>query len=816
MSDLPVLAIVDDVAAAVQRGRSVVVSAPPGTGKSTVLPSSMLDRVEGRVLVTQPRRLAARMLAARVAALRGESSGGLVGHAVRGERRESSRTRLTYLTEGLLLRRMLGGDGPRLEDVVVLDEFHERSIETDLLLGLLRARGIRIVVASATLDVAGIRDGLDAESFEVHAPLHPVVVEHLRAPTVEPSWELAGEALTRLLADPEDDGGDVLIFMPGRREIDRTIQVCRRVATGIEIVPLHGGLSSREQDRAVAERGPRRVVVATNIAETSITIPRVTTVIDSGFARRSDFDPGRDLPTLGTGPIDRASAVQRAGRAGRVRAGRCIRLYTESELARRPAHRPPAIARSDLADAFLIVRAAGFHPSRFPWIDAPPFDAAEHAERTLKTIGAVDDTGDITTEGRRLVELPWSPRIARFALDAVTAGGGRLAVACAAVLAEREFASGLSASRLASFLESDDPASDLVARARLLLGAAGGTAATDAAAFASARDAAAEIVTRLGVERVPGDPGAIGPALLAAFPDRVAFRRDRDRDACALPGRRHAVLDRGSLVREVGFFVAGEIRGLENRGEGTTVLGLATAIDTDVATRTLGDRLSRSRRFEFDHERGLIESVDMLLLDEVEIESRRGPVAPEDRRSASEALLLLVERGEVSLPGWDDSVEEFIERVRRVAAWRPEAGLPCFDAEELAVVRAEIVGLRHRVADLPGAAETLDIVRSTLDWNDARMVDAWAPTHLPLAGGRSMRIAWRSGEPPRGRARIGDLIGQEMTPMVGHGRVPVVLEILAPNQRPVQVTDDLAGFWERTYPTIRKELRRRYPKHPWP
>ncbi len=814
-ADLPILTIVDDVAEALRRGRSVVVSAPPGTGKSTALPSSLLDRVDGRIIVTQPRRLAARMLAARVSSLRGESPGGLVGHAVRGDRCESSRTRLTYVTEGLLLRRLLAGDGPGPEDVVVLDEFHERSIEADLLFGFLRARGARFVVASATLDVELVADALDAASFEVAAPLHPVTIEHRRAPSADPPWELAAEVVVRVLAEDADDG-DVLVFMPGRREIDRTIEACRRVARGVEIVPLHGGLNVRDQDRAVAERGPRRVVVATNVAETSITIPRVTTVIDSGLARIADFDPGRDLPTLATGPIDRASAVQRAGRAGRVRPGRCIRLYTESEFARRPAHRTPSTARADLAEAFLAIHAAGLRPETFLWIDDPPVEAAAHATSTLCSIGAVDAAGEITATGRRLVDLPLPPRVARFVIDAVAEGGGRLATACAAVLAEREIAPSMSAGRLASMLAPGDPASDLVARARLVLATGSAPAGAEASVLASARDVSRELASRLGVARDAGRAEAIGPALLAAFPDRVAFRRDPERDACAFPGRRHAVLDRGSLVRRACFLVAGEIRGLENRGEGTTVLSLATEIDEVTASRLLGDRITESHRFEFDVERGLVERVDVRLLDDVEIETGRSPVTPADRPAAAEVLLELVERGEVALPGWDDTVEEFIERVRRVAAWCPERGLPRFDDEELAVVRAEIVGSRHRLSDLPDPAATLEIVRSALDWDDARLVDELAPTRIPLPGGRSMRVAWRPGEPPRGRARIGDLIGVESTPTVGRGRVPVVLEILAPNQRPVQITDDLSGFWKRTYPELRKELRRRYPKHPWP
>lgn len=812
--DLPVLAVVDSVIEAIRSRRSSVVSAPPGTGKSTALPDALLDRLPGRILVTQPRRLAARMLAARVASLRGEAAGGLVGHAVRGDRRESARTRLVYLTEGLLLRRLLAGDRPGDRDVVILDEFHERSIEADLLLGLLRHLGATIVIASATIEVDRLGGVLDAATFRVDSPLHPVEVEHRRAPSAAPIWDLAAEAVARVLDEPDDDG-DVLVFMPGRREIDRTIEACRRVGRGLDIVPLHGGLPASAQDRAVAATGRRRIVVATNVAETSITIPRVTTVVDSGLARVADFDPGRDLPTLATAGIDRASAVQRAGRAGRVRPGRCLRLYTEAEFARRPAHRQPATARADLADAFLAIHSVDLDPTTFDWLDPPPAHAAAHARDTLVSIGAVVEHR-ITPLGRRLASLPLPPRVGRFLVEAIELGGGRLAIACAAVLAEQDPASAVSAGRLAGLLEPGDPSSDLVARARLVLGRGAPPPGADAGVLASLRQTVRELGDRLGVGGVAGDSEAIGPALLSAFPDRVAYRREAGRDSCALPGRRHAVLDRGSLVREPGFLVAGEIRGLENRGEGTTVLSLATAIDEETAMSMLGDRVRVERAFEFDATRGLVDAVERRRLDDAEFDARRRPVTREDRGRAAEVLLAAVETGAVTLPGWDDTVDEFIERVRRVAAWFPARGLPVFDDEELAVVRAEVVGNRHRLLDLPDPASTLEIVRGALDWNDARFVEEMAPTRLSLSGGRPLRIAWRPGEPPRGRARIGDLVGLEATPTVGGGRERILLEILAPNQRPVQITDDLAGFWERTYPTIRKELRRRYPRHPWP
>ena len=810
---LPALGAVPATAEALERNESVIVVAPPGTGKSTALPSALLDRISGRVFVTQPRRLAARMLATRVAEIRKTPIGEEVGFATRAERREGPKTRLCYLTEGLLLRRLLGNGGPRPDDLVILDEFHERSIDADLLFGLLRARGARMLVTSATLDSTSIAEVLDARVIEIESRLHSVEITHRRAPSADPLWELAAEALREVLTHREDSG-DVLIFMPGRFEIDRTVEACRRIASNCNILPLHGGLPPAAQDAAVATGGPRRIVVATNIAETSITIPRVTTVIDSGRARVARFDRDRDLDRLVTEPIDRSAATQRAGRAGRVCPGRCVRLYTESEFLRRPLHGEPAMVREDLSAPFLLLVASGFDPRSFPWLDLPRAEAASHARSVLASIDAVRD--DVVTEdGRRIAAMPVPPRVGRFLLEASRRGGGQLAAACGAILGERDVAQHVPAATLRGFLKSGDPRSDLIARARMLMRGDRGTSGRDGGAMADASRSARDLRRIIGDER-EGDPDAIGPALVAAFPDRIAHRRDSTRDECTLPGRRNVVLSRTSMVREAGFLVAASIRGAENRGRGTTIIDFATPLDEAFAVMTLGDRLGREVGFAFDRVRGLVEKVTARTLDGVRIDESRSSVTTVDRSAAAGCLLEAIECGEASIPGWTEDVDAFIARVEHVATWFPDEGISPLEPDELQVLRAEIVGGRHRLADLPGAGRTLEIVRSGLEWSKLDFVERMAPTRLPLGGGRFIRLTWRRGEPPRGSARIGDLLGVESTPAVAGGRVPIVLEILAPNRRPVQVTEDLAGFWTNSYPEIRKELRRRYPKHPWP
>ncbi|MCH2160636.1 MAG: ATP-dependent helicase HrpB [Phycisphaerales bacterium] len=810
---LPVEAGIPRLLAALREQRPVVLVAPPGAGKSTMVPSAILDGLGMSVQVAQPRRMACRLLARRVAAMRNAVLGEEVGFATRHERRAGESTRLLFLTEGLLLRRMVAGDSCS-QDIVVLDEFHERSIEADLLFGLLRRRGGPFVLMSATIDAQRIAEAIGGEVIEVEGRLHPIDVEHLRAPPGDPPWVLARRALEDILA--QDDDGDILIFMPGRREIERTIEACRGVAVGLDLLPLHGDLPARDQDHAVEPGSRRKVIVSTNIAETSITIEGVTSVIDSGLARVTRHDSTRELDRLETTAIDQASAVQRSGRAGRVRPGRSLRLFTETDFSGRPSHRTPAVMREDLAGPFLLLRGVDCDPAVFPWLDSPPADAAGHATTTLQTIGAVRD-GVITQEGRALAAMPVEPRIGRFLQQAAGLVGGRLAAACAAVLCERDCAARVSSEDLAEWLEAGDPVSDVVARARLVLDSrrASTLAGVDRGALTELTRAAKQLQRHVRPGDGEGDAGGVVEALLTAFPDRVAYRRDRNRDACVLPGRRNAVLDNRSIVTAEGFVVAASLRGMDTRGQGMTVLGLATAVPGELAERMLSSRITRSSELVFNADRGRVERLEQTGFEGHEIASVRGKPLGEDVADAAEILRSAVETGGLGIPGWDDGIERWIARVRCVAEWCPERNLPVYDEEDLAVVRAEVLGGATRLSEVRREAVG-EIVRNALEWDDRQFVERMAPERIDLPGGGSLRLDYQVGESPRGRARIQQLFGLERTPTIAGGRIAVLLEILAPNQRPVQVTDDLESFWARTYPELKKELRRRYPKHKWP
>ena len=810
---LPVDKGIPQLLSALRGRRPVVLVAPPGAGKSTAVPPAIRDALDCPVLVSQPRRMACRLLARRVAAMRGGELGEEVGYATRHERKIGRATRLQFVTEGLLLRRMLAGE-VRDDELVVLDEFHERSIEADLLVGLLQRRGGPFVVMSATIDADRIAQAIGGEVVVVDGRLHPIEVEHLRAPPGDPPWQLARQALERVVSDRER--GDILVFMPGRREIDRTIEACRGVGGNLEFLPLHGELPPQAQDRAVERSDRRKVIVSTNIAETSITIEGVTWVIDSGLARVALHDSARELDRLETTAIDQASAVQRSGRAGRIRPGRCLRLFTEQDFASRPAHRAPAIVRDDLAGSFLQLLAAGHDPVEFPWLDPPPPSALASAMSTLEAIGAVED-GAITPAGTAIARMPLPPRVGRFLLEATRQVGPELAAACAAVMGERDFASRMSAEELVEQLQPGDPMSDLVARARLIVdsGTRSSPPGVDRAALREACRVADQLRRHAPtVGRADGADG-IARALLAAFPDRVAYRRDRERDACVLPGRRNAVLDRRSVVSGTGFVVAASLRGMENIGQGRTVLGLVTSIPDAVAEESLGSRIDHADTLAFNPERNAVERLTLSRFDGNEIGRTTARPRPEDATDAAELLRSTIESEGLEIPGWDEGVEHWITRVRCVAEWCPERSLPVYDEDDLAVVRAEVLGGATRLSEVRRDAVG-EIVRNALQWDDRRFVERMAPERIDLPGGGGLRIEYRTGDPPCGRARIQQLFGLDSTPTVAGGRIPVVLEILAPNQRPVQRTDDLESFWSRTYPELRKELRRRYPKHQWP
>jgi len=856
---LPIYDIADDLVARLRAGNRLVLTAPTGSGKTTQVPQ-ILHRgqaVEGDVVVLQPRRLATRLVATRVAAEMSCNLGELVGYQTRHERHVGRHTRIRFLTEGLFLRQLL--TDPQLTGVgaVLLDEFHERSLDADLALGFVRRLqagsrpDLRLLVMSATLDAEAVAAQLQCPALQTGGRTWPVDVDYLAPPAgpghgaAPPVWERAAAAAIRLLE--ASDEGHVLVFMPGAYEIRRTVEACQQglagaaAGAGADVLPLHGSLSPAQQDAAVSSSERRKIIVATNVAETSITIDGVRHVVDAGLARVLRFDPSRGLNALLVENISQASADQRAGRAGRQAPGTCVRLWPRSEAYARPERDTPEVQRVDLSQAILTLAALGAADiDAFPWLDAPEPRALEGAVDLLGGLGALDRDGQLTDTGRTMAAFPAHPRLSRLLVEATRRGCAERAATWAALIAERDIVR-----RPVRAAYTDPPAaevaSDLVVRERALERARQArfdprrcdelgldyracrevdrTAAQFRRLSRDGKGDGAESGSRRdgrGSRRGNSDrTDAMVRCLLVAYYDHVARRRGGGL-TCQMPGRRRVTLSRDSAAREADLLIAVEARETEaprrDGGGVHTVLSLATAIQRAQLEETVGDRLDLSEEVAWNAAERAVEQVEIHSYRGLELRRlRAGEV------DAEAAAVIFVERlsaGELVLERWNDEVEEWMTRARCVAAWFPERGLVAYDDDDLAVIRHEIVAGATRYGQIRGRP-CMNAVRHALSWTDQQFVEEMAPVKLRLPGGYGMPITYRPGEPPRGRARIQDLYGLKRTPTVAGGRQPVLLEILAPNFRPAQVTDDLAGFWKNTYPELKKELKRRYPKHEW-
>jgi ATP-dependent helicase HrpB len=844
-ADLPVLRAAEEIVGAM-RGGSMVLTAATGSGKTTQVPQIMLRSgiVDGEIVVLEPRRLAARMTARRVAQELGCELGQEVGFQTRFERAVGPRTRIRFVTEGVFLRQ--AQRDPTLAGIgcVLLDEFHERSVLADLALGTVRAAraarpALRVAAMSATMDAAQAAAYLGALVVTAEGRAFPVSVRYEPGDAGAPAWDRAAAAVRTLLDEGHE--GDALVFMPGAFEIDRTVDAVHAALRGFpgagrfDVVPLHGSMPPDRQDAAVAPAAPgrRKVIVATNVAETSITIPGVRMVVDSGLARIFRVDPRRGLNALRTEPISRASADQRAGRAGRVAPGACVRLWSEQDHARRPAAEEPEVRRIDLAEPMLMVLAMGFGPfESFPWLDAPEPDAVARARGALAFLGAVDAGGAITALGRRLARVPAHPRLGRVMVEAAQLGCVARAARWCAIASERDVVQSGGAGQLARLTPGNEPPGDISVREELLLRVESsgfratrheGVEASPGAcreASAVARDLA-RAVRDAGEERGGVAPAvddglrAVSLAMLAGFGDHVAWRMDAQRPHCAMPGRRKVSVAPDSVQRGAGFVLALEVR---EGGRGDQLhqsLACVSPLEAAWVEEAMPSRFSVRTETRFSDELGAAAEFEERVFDGIVFERIVRPLRGREAKvAAHEELAARVASGELRPASWDEAVDQWIERVRCVAAWFPERSFIRYDADDLAVLSAEIAQGCARASDLD-ARPVLEIMRGALDWDHVQFVERMAPSHLALPSGRRMAIEYAEGKPPRGRSKIQDFYDFAGHPAVAGGRQRVVLELLGPNLRPVQVTDDLPGFWERLYPEVKKELKRRYPRHEW-
>ncbi len=850
--ELPVLRARQEIVNALADGGALPLTAATGSGKTTQVPQILLASgcVQGEIVILEPRRLAARMTAARVAQELGGTLGGVVGFQTRFERAVSAETRVRFVTDGVFLRQaqrdpMLKGIG-----AVLLDEFHERSLFADIALGMVsRARAVRrgggqalaVCVMSATMDAGALASYLNAPPLQVVGRAFPVRISYQPGRADVPVWEQAADAVrTALEAEAE---GDVLVFMPGAYEIDRTIDELRGLARGlpggasIQVVGLHGRMSAAAQDAAVApaSAGCRKVIVSTNVAETSITIPGIRAVVDAGLARVFRADPLRGLNVLRLEPISRASADQRAGRAGRTAPGICIRLWSEREHAQRAANETPEVRRVDLSEAMLMIGGPQKF-QEFPWLDAPEPAAVARAQQTLALVGATDSLGNVTPLGRQLERVPAHPRLARSLMAAAELGVLSRTARWCALAAEREVVQAGSAQGLVRLTPDGEPPSDVAAREALVLLVAGSGFRTARhqgveASVPACREvfAAAQEMERAVASGARNQPSAAPQkrdakidsfeaascAMIAGFPDHVAWRMDAQRPHCAMEGRRKVSIEKGSIQQGAGFVLA--LRIAEGgRGDHThQSLAMVSPLERAWVERTLPHRFSTRTCTQFSDTLGAAAEIEERLFDSTVIEQTvrplRGHAAQE---AAHQELAERVASGQLRPASWTESVDQWMARVRCVAEWMPERKLICYDQEDMRVLAQEITQGCARASDID-ARPVLEIVRSALSWEEQQVVERAAPDSVLLPKGFRMKLEYQPGKPPTGRAKIQDFYDLQGHPTVAHGRVKIRLELLGPNYRPIQITDDLPGFWERLYPEVKKGLKRRYPRHEW-
>lgn len=793
---LPIDGIIPAILESLESSPGLVLEAPPGAGKTTRVPPALLKASRGEVLVLEPRRLAARMAARRVAAEMGEPLGDTVGYQVRFDEVAGPRTRLRFMTEGVLSRRLLADAELRGVGAVVLDEFHERHLEGDLALALLdrlrrtRRPDLRLVVMSATLAgerVARYLGGCprlvsEGRLFDLDVRWTP----HSAAPVEEQ----VSAALAKLVSEGLD--GDVLVFLPGAREIRLAMRACEATArrAGLLVLPLHGDLSAEEQDRAVMPAPTRKLILSTNVAESSITIEGVTAVIDSGLARAASDSPWTGLASLKVARVSQASCRQRAGRAARTRPGRVVRLYSEEDYLRRPAQDAPDIVRRELSETLLALRAMGLDGfGDLTWLDAPPDGAAAAAGELLVRLGAIGDGGELSATGRELARYPLHPRLARLVVEArrrgALDGGCRLAAVLSA--GERLPAGNhhTGGSDLLLLAESEWQPSTKRVYQQIRKSARGG----------GGRHA---------------DDDALLISVLTAFPDRVARRRQGDELLLAAGGS--AVLARESVVRSEDFLVAVDIE--ERRERGLPLVRLASAIRPEWLLDLYPERVEERASVEWNRTGERVEASSALYYDRLAIQESR-----DARPDPGQAGRLLAAKAVEAGVGRFTDAGELASLLARIGFAAAHSDLPALGEEDVRQALETLASGLRSFSELEGAARhggLVSALETRLGPGAARRLEQIAPSRVRLPGGRQVKVHYTASAPPWIESRLQDFFGVRETPRLARGKVPVVVRLLAPNHRPVQTTTDLAGFWERLYPQVRRELMRRYPKHAWP
>ena len=796
MSSLPVSAVLDELLTALQSAPQVLLHAPTGAGKSTWLPLQILAKagLPGRIIMLEPRRLAAKNVAYRLAQQLGEEPGQTVGYRMRAESKSGPHTRLEVVTEGILTRMLQQDAELQGVSLVILDEFHERSLQADLALALLLdvQQGLRddlkLLIMSATLDNARMTQLL---------PQAPVVVSEGRSFPVERQYQpLASHqrledgvaaAVKRLLSE---QSGSLLLFLPGVAEINRVLERLNgEVAADTDLCPLYGALPLAQQQKALqpSPAGRRKVVLATNIAETSLTIEGIRLVVDSGLERVARYDVRNGLTRLVTQRISQASMIQRAGRAGRLEPGICWHLFAKEQAERAAEHAEPEILQSDLAGFWLELLQWGCHDvGQLTWLDRPPETALAAARKLLQHLGATDDGGKLTARGRQMAMLGCEPRLAAMLTQGAEQGTDGLATAAAlAALLEEPPRNGQM--DIGYWLSRPQP---------------------------NWQRRAAQLARRLQPRSGQIDAD-LAPSLLAlAFTDRIAQRRGQD-GRYLLANGMGAAMNQDEALSRAPWLIAPSL--LQGHNSPDARILLALPVEIDALAAQLPAIVSQQTAVEWDEEKGTLRAWKRQQIGRLTL--RAQPLAKPADEELQLALLNWVRAQGIAVLNWDTAAEQLRLRLQCAQNWLPEAAWPAVDDESL-LERLEqwLLPSLNGVRDMRGLKQVniAEALARLLDWQQKQRLDNALPTHYTVPTGSRLPIRYDAGKPPALAVRLQEVFGEQRSPMLAEGRIPVVLELLSPAHRPLQITGDLAAFWQGAYREVQKEMKGRYPKHVWP
>ncbi len=844
LDPLPIDVHLPAIVSTLQAHSGLVITAAPGAGKTTRIPRAIYDSrlaARGEILIVQPRRIAARLAAARVAAELGEELGRTVGFAVRFESVGGAETRIRFATEGVLSRRIIRDPLLRGVSAVLLDEFHERHVATDLCLALLRRLqkrerpDLKLVVLSATMEPAPVASFLgDVPIITCEEARFSLDVQFEEKPDGRPLHEKVAFAVRRLLR--EGLNGDVLVFLPGAAEIRMATDALKAGAarTDLAVLPLHGELSMARQAAAIEPNPRRKIILATNVAETSVTIPGVVAVVDSGLARVAIHSPWTGIPGLKLARISKASAAQRAGRAGRTRPGRVCRLYTRQDFESRQERDTPEIRRADLAETVLTLHGAGLSdPRSLTWFEPPQAAALEAAEKLLRTLSALDEQGSLTATGHSMLRFPLHPRLARLIIETENLHVGKDGARLAALLSERDIRleSGVLTApterkpRVGQLSSSD--ALDLLDRleeAREVDFNSGRlhSLGLEPNAVERVRRACRQLERLVpGSQRLPAEPErqaeSLRIALLASFPDRVAKRRARGSRTLLLSTGGEARLSESSSVHEAPLLVALDVEerhgGGTHKGESGPIVRLASAVEPEWLAALFPDRLSQEVELRWNEDSGRVDEVKRTRYDQVVLEEITRPAVPS--ATATDLLVdAVVSRGLSCFK--DGTVLAGLQvRLAMLAKHFPDEQSAVLDEISVNAMIRRMCDRKCSLAEV-AAGSLIGHCLARLTEHQRDLLQRQFPERFPLGRKRSVRIHYEEDQPPWIESRLQDFFGVKTSPAICGGRVRLTVRLLAPNGRPVQITQDLEGFWKRHYPAVRRELQRRYPKHAWP